>query len=803
MDPIIFLGTGLGWQERGGEGSAQTDTEAAYQEQQLLEEEEDADNSDGAGATTLPPDSILDSSGDEETTHTEPLWSRPGGAAPVEPLNADQLTASTANTTHGVPTLSGPEVSHVVNSTYGVPATVTPQKPDPASPDPAPVVTPGGSDPPGCTVSAMEGVAPATYSGSPPPEYFAIKNSNKIRNSFSDLMEGEKEFLVNPGSCGSFFYPGDTREYLCDIKLDIKAGTVVSTSYNSANMSCSCCGQFMSRAGGPVTVSRAIVILSDQAFPAAVPATGGGGSCMKVYRSESASLLDIAGGFLASAGGWRLRPGSLILISSVSHLAHCGVETYAADYIAAAKLLKERTGAEIGPAPIFLLGGTDDKPLIRSLVDLATWQKRFFVNDSVFVVDAISTTISALAELGLGGRQPAYDCRYGLPSNITNPAAKKFWVSSRLTRLPEGVSPLTDAFERTIVTKMINFLNESHALNLDPAPILNRQVAAPATKGTDSVFVCVGNSHAKRTALALRRAGHAAHEVLFPAWRPTAANISTMCAELQKTLQKLPVSESTIVVLQVMDSFLYLARSEDGCVTPATKLSDGKFHVVGESILAEKDQQLRIFKLLTPLFNLAKKLTVVIVPPLPRYLDRSCCRDTGHVTNLPLPEYKKELEDQVFSCKNNLKDFAFTGGLRNCRVVAAWPAIKKRAGIWQLDPVHPIEEAYDDLAKVVIACLPVKRADKRSSTSAWGECGGDGGGANRQGKRPRLEGHHGDRSGHGYRPSYGSEFTTHVRGGRGGNGPYFGRGRSNYWTGGGGGGGGSRGGHGGRGRRGR
>ena len=243
------------------------------------------------------------------------------------------------------------------------------------------------------------------------------------------------------------------------------------------------------------------------------------------------------------------------------------------------------------------------------------------------------------------------------------------------------------------------------------------------------------------------------------------------------------------MVYQVLDSFLYLSRSEDGCVGPATKGSDGAFHVIGESVLADKEQQHRIFKMMAPLLAVASNCSVVIVPPIPRYLDSGCCEDPTHVSNIKQPDYKSKLEEQVYSCKANFKDFSFTSGLRNCRVVAAWPAIKKRAIIWH-DPVHPVEGAYDDLAKVVVAWAPTKPAEKSRRSrndsgppakrqrvdSHWtdpGCTGGRGGGGGR---------------GFGGRSSSQDSFYT-TRGARGGPRPFYYSGRG-HWGGGGGGGGG-------------
>ena len=229
-----------------------TNPVAAYQEQQLLEEEED-DLADGANPTVkqLPPDSILDSSNEElpaaptvpaqgpvtrqrlaaavaaSTTKANTTYSVPTGCPAPK---AGLLSAIEVNTINSVPSdspgLSGS--STVTNTTYSV-------SPPPSN-EPPPLTPSGNCEPTGNSVSAMEGVASASYSGSPPQEYFAIKNNLRIKYSFSDLVDGEKSTLVNPGNCGSFFTPGDTREYLCKIYIDIKAGTVTSASFDPSTM---------------------------------------------------------------------------------------------------------------------------------------------------------------------------------------------------------------------------------------------------------------------------------------------------------------------------------------------------------------------------------------------------------------------------------------------------------------------------------------------------------------------------------------------------------------------------------------
>jgi len=288
--------------------------------------------------------------------------------------------------------------------------------------------------------------------------------------------------------------------------------------------------------------------------------------------------------------------------------------------------------------------------------------------------------------------------------------------------------------------------------------------------------VCVGNSHARRSSEALQRAGFTTKEVLFPTWRPTAANIDSMRVKLSEVLAAYPPSTAICVVVQVLDSFLYFSRSEDGCLVPAVKGSDGKFHAIGDSVLADKEQQLRTFKIMLPLLSAAKDHCIVLVSPLPRYLERGCCGDSDHVANNKQPDYKAKLEDQVYACKNNFKDFAFTNGLRNCRVVAAWPAMKKRPDIWRQDPVHPTECAYDDLAKVIVACIPPNN-EKRKRHDTWQ---GEREGGSPSSKRARVETQQQDRP----RSSYQHSGNYSMREGRGGQRPP-GRGpRGRYWRGG-------------------
>ena len=87
---------------------------------------------------------------------------------------------------------------------------------------------------------------------------------------------------------------------------------------------------------------------------------------------------------------------------------------------------------------------------------------------------------------------------------------------------------------------------------------------------------------------------------------------------------------------------------------------------------------------------------MIIVTPIPRYLLQRCCSDPEYVPNLASEDYRKLLEDAVFDCRKNFKDFAFSKGLRNVKVLGPWNAIRRlRDSAWATDPIHPEPVAYD------------------------------------------------------------------------------------------------------------
>jgi len=241
MAIFIFLeiGRDCGGRDSEPEPYSPSDAANAYQQQQLLEELDDDSES-----TQLPPISILDSSC--EDNNVPDLLPAVPAVQPTELPSPPSAWVTAAN----VATAATAPVSVQQNTTDSV---LTPL----SVPTPSAVAAPNTTNSvaktkpviPASSASAMEGVATALYSGSPPTGYFAVKNHVKNSNSYFRLNDGGKILGTDCYNTGSFFVPGDTRENLCVVEVDMTKKLISSTSFERDTLSCSCCGKFMAKVG--------------------------------------------------------------------------------------------------------------------------------------------------------------------------------------------------------------------------------------------------------------------------------------------------------------------------------------------------------------------------------------------------------------------------------------------------------------------------------------------------------------------------------------------------------------------------
>ena len=80
----------------------------------------------------------------------------------------------------------------------------------------------------------------------------------------------------------------------------------------------------------------------------------------------------------------------------------------------------------------------------------------------------------------------------------------------------------------------------------------------------------------------------------------------------------------TAVVFQLLDNNIFFELGEDGSRAAPKKGPDGKFHVMGDLAVADRDGQLAILKLCEPLWEAARGKHMIIdhCRPLGKICDR-------------------------------------------------------------------------------------------------------------------------------------------------------------------------------------
>jgi hypothetical protein len=150
----------------------------------------------------------------------------------------------------------------------------------------------------------------------------------------------------------------------CNLRHNYAAKQNIATSFTLTDLTCSTCvadgagssagtgtgHKVLHREGERVKVidlTHVAFVVMDQNFPPAVPVLNG--ECLKIFRIEDASPLELVGAFLEATRGFIVPSGSVVVLSSASHLAWVGAAAYARDYIAARLKLRAafRGGIEV------------------------------------------------------------------------------------------------------------------------------------------------------------------------------------------------------------------------------------------------------------------------------------------------------------------------------------------------------------------------------------------------------------------------------------------------------------------------
>jgi hypothetical protein len=472
----------------------------------------------------------------------------------------------------------------------------------------------------------------------------------------------------------------------------------------------------------------------------------GEGDCFKVLQVENASLSDLTTVFLAAVEGFTMPAGTVVLISSLSHLAAVGTAAYAEDLVKAFKAVRAvySTGVNIMHGIPFPLCGIEDPSTIRSLLEISTWYPGVTSHSTKELSSTLSTLTSKLRQK----KQPISDTAPSTP--VENRAPERF-----LLKMPQNLhsyekqicvsegfgdqvslcQPMDEGEEYELVNSMIDELNSKCGLELSHEFSLYRPTLTSEPERddvTDDVMervVIVGGSHGSRLTDELDDTCLEVTDLSVRGWRLTEANVEEKVRELKEVVSTADEKRTTIVY-QLFDNVSYYTKKADGGRELPTKGRDGRYHVEGRLDISNRDEAKKMVSTAIPLLRAGGQCRKFILTPCGRYKYYPCCTALGHVSNLRERNYIRWMEEKLSELRGTVRDYVRMRNIKRAAVIEMGQLMTPSAGqseylqeeeIWGEDPVHLTSKGYSLVAAGIESLIYEKRNEEKEAEEKGGQ----------------------------------------------------------------------------------
>jgi hypothetical protein len=419
----------------------------------------------------------------------------------------------------------------------------------------------------------------------------------------------------------------------------------------STNICITCSSEHSIWGGGDSSVC---FVLSDQNFVATLPG-GEGKDCLKIVRIENSSLTELANIFLEIMEYKTVKPGTCILLTSLSHLSRVGAAAYAAEWRVAVNMLVSRW-AGVLVCPVFPLHFSEiPGPLFGELLILHAWYKKMYAGTTLGLQSSWSRYTEILLEFaeGAGSLDQPELITPLLPSSLdprSNFVPTHFSTSSTSPSIIFGLDRKS-AYE--LLLSLTVSLRRGLSISANPEAILARDTAATcegAKENKSMTIILAGASNLASLRPVFESNGAVVVDLTKPGWMITESNV-----ELQKKeLMSLSNLEDAAIIFDLFGNSAYRFRHVDGSLVLPFRVGGG-YHLLGDIQMVSDSGVGDLLNMVKPLFALCALFLTVIMPPLPRYIFSGCCREAGHSTNIGNDGYSGRLLDECLHFRKVLK----------------------------------------------------------------------------------------------------------------------------------------------------
>ena len=532
--------------------------------------------------------------------------------------------------------------------------------------------------------------------------YEAVKGYNDRSLVACQLaVTDEVKPALNLGS----FFNGDGRMANCRMRVNFAEKAAFSYSFCPDTLRCCCCSSehkvFAGARDGEAS-RRIAVLLCDQAGPPCLASTDPSLNCIPVIRKESGLLLELAEDFLERTKRVSIVPGSICIISSATQLAMGDISDYIKDLVTANGWFQRsfKGEMELVPGPIFVLNGSNSTQLHHSMSVLQSWCKAAGSPADLLHL-AMGAAISVCEESKVGPGTPHTPQTWRLPSDIFGEGEQRFYNYSSNDAVPVATGMLSTTQERRILAAMKTELNSKRGLAIGDL-VADRTLSEAAARAADRrrKYLVIGASNSERLSRAMEEKGAKVAKVVTRNWKAADETVAVVAEHIKGGVESV---EPEVVVFELLDNLVFLGRRVDGTTELPKRSANGIYHISGELIVASKEVQYNLYKVIRPLLMAVGNRPLVVVTPFPRYISAPCCGEPSHVTNFRDADFAENIIGQLGELRMNFRSFLFSDRLRRTSTIDPAPLMEMATDpVHWVDPVHPKPETFAKLADLVL-----------------------------------------------------------------------------------------------------
>jgi hypothetical protein len=395
--------------------------------------------------------------------------------------------------------------------------------------------------------------------------------------------------------------------------------------------------------------------LTDQNFIATLPGSESK-DCLKIIRIENASLIELANIFLEILEGKLVKPGTCVLVSSLSYLAKVGAAAYAAEWRVCVNMLTCKW-AGILVCPVFPIHSSSiPGNLFGELLILHTWFRKVYAGTNQGLSSSWDKYAELLLEFSEGAgslEQPELRTPL-LPSSLDPAASFEVFHFSTSSTCPAVIFGFDRKAIHELLLSLSTSLRRGFSFAANPEAILVRDPPAQPEGAKEAAkvltIILAGASNLGSLKPIFEANGAIVIDLTKPGWMVTESNIES----LQKELNAFADSEDTAVIFDLFGNSAYKFKHVDGSLVLPFKVGGG-YHFLGE-IHLDTDRKIgELIDSVKPLLLTCKNLLMVVNPPLPRHVFTPCCSDKGHATNLGEEGFRSSFLESILHFRKILK----------------------------------------------------------------------------------------------------------------------------------------------------